>query len=156
MELAIPWPQAAITPEYRTRGVISYCRADSLRKIETFLYLTNPDNYIFKRYNINEETISKVIFEDLWFCDELDKLYDLDRPTYKEAFKFAGDMNPDIVETQYGVKELPTAIHAFDKNIPYWRNRIPELSSDELYDFCYNANKEFIDIYYYKKEQQSK
>ena len=30
MELAIPWPQAAITPEYRTRGVISYCRAEAM------------------------------------------------------------------------------------------------------------------------------
>ena len=125
----------------------------SLRKISTFEYLTDPNNDIFKRYKITEETTSKVIYEDLWFCDELDRFYDLERPTYQEGFKFAGDMNPDIVETQYGVTELPTAIHAFDKNIPYWRNRISELSSDKLYDFCYNSHKQFIDIYYYKKEQ---
>ena len=30
MELAIPWPQASITPEYRTRGVISYCRTEAM------------------------------------------------------------------------------------------------------------------------------
>ena len=30
MELAIPWPQASITPEYKTGGVLSYCRAEAM------------------------------------------------------------------------------------------------------------------------------
>lgn len=120
----------------------------SLRNKDTFTYLCDPESDIWKRYNITEETTSKVIYEDLWFMDELGKYYDYDKPEYNEAFKFAIDMNPDIVETKYGIVELPTAIHAFDKNIPYWRKRIPELSSDEIYKCCYEQHKEFIDTYY--------
>ena len=30
MALAIPWPQASITPECRTGGVISYCKAEAM------------------------------------------------------------------------------------------------------------------------------
>ena len=30
MALAIPWPQASLTPECRTGGVISYCRAEAM------------------------------------------------------------------------------------------------------------------------------
>lgn len=30
MELAIPWPQASITLECRTGGVISYCRTEAM------------------------------------------------------------------------------------------------------------------------------
>lgn len=125
----------------------------SLRKINTFLYLTDLESDLCKRYKINEEITSKVIYEDLWFCDVLTEFYDIDMPYYTEAFKFAIDMNPDIIENYYGIKDLPTAIHAFDKNIPYWRLRIPELSSDELYVFCYNTHKEFIDAYYLNKQE---
>lgn len=29
MQLAIPWPEVSVTPEFRTGGVISYSRAES-------------------------------------------------------------------------------------------------------------------------------
>ena len=127
----------------------------SLRKISTFIEITDLDSYLFKRYNITKEVIDNIKFEDLWFCDELSKYYDLERPNYKEAFKFAIDMNPDLVETQYNVTELPTAIHAFDKNIPYWRTKIKELDNNDIYEECYMKHKDFIDVYYYKKGQQN-
>lgn len=126
----------------------------SLRKISTFIELTDPNGEIRTRYKITDDITSKVIYEDLWFGDVLDGFYDLYRPYYTKAFEFAIDMNPDVIELSYGFKGLPTGIHAFDKNIPYWRRRIPELSSDELYDFCYNSNKEFIDMYYNHKTEQ--
>ena len=125
----------------------------SLRKIDTFIELTDLDGYIAKRYNITEETISRIIYEDLWFCDVLAEYYDLERPGFMEAFKFAMDMNPDITENNFEVKELPTGIHAFDKNIPFWKERIPELAAKDIYDCSYEAHKNFIDTYYYRDKK---
>ena len=119
-----------------------------LRKIDTFMDILDPNGYLNKRYNILN-IISNVNVEDLFICTELTKIYDISLPQYTEAVEFAIDMNPDVIKP----KNLPMGIHAFHKNFPYWKDKIDYLSNDqEAFDSAYRQCKDFIDIYYYKKE----
>lgn len=125
----------------------------SLRKISTFKFLTNPNGELRKRYDITDEKLKEIKFEDVYFCVDLGALYEIERPKFQEALEFAIDMNPDIVFDQYKFDKMPMCIHAFDKNIPYWRDKIEDFDNDELYDYCVEKNKDFIDKYYFKKDE---
>lgn len=123
----------------------------SLRKISTFKELTDPNGELSKRYELTDEKNKDVEFEDVYFCVTLANLYDINMPNVMEAFKFSIDMNPDIAFENYGVKDFPMAIHAFNKNIPFWKEKVKEFDNQELYDVCYNKYKDFINAYYFKK-----
>ena len=124
----------------------------SLRNIDTFIELTNPDGELRKRYEITDEKLKNVKYEDVYFCVELNKLYDISKPNWNDAMKFAIDMNPDLAYDRFNMQGLPMCIHAFDKNIPYWRKTISELSGDDLYDFCCEKHSNFINEYYLNRK----
>lgn len=123
----------------------------SLRKINTFKFLTNPNEELRQRYKITDDKIKDVHYEDVYFCVELNNLYEIEMPSWKDAMHFAIDMNPDIAYDKYEMKGLPIGIHAFEKNMPFWRDKVDDFNNDELCDYCNNKHKEFVDIYYKKK-----
>ena len=125
----------------------------SLRNIDTFMELTNPNGELRKRYDLTDDKLKNVKYEDVYFCVELNRLYDISKPKWNDAMKFAIDMNPDLAYDRFNMQGLPMCIHAFDKNIPYWRSRISDFDNDELYNHCYEKNKKFIDTYYFHKNE---
>ena len=127
----------------------------SLRNIDVFKILTDPNGELRQRYNLTDEALKDIKYEDVYFCVELWRLYDFEKPKFDEAMKFAIDMNPDLIYNRYGFSGYPTCIHAFDKNIPFWRSRISDFDNDELYNHCYEKNKKFIDTYYLHKNENT-
>jgi len=120
----------------------------SLRKIDTFKYLTNPNGEFIKYAHISDETIATVEFEDKYFCEDLALEYDFNIPNWAEAATFAVDMNPEIIEERLHIQEQLMGAHAIDKNIRYWKNIIPEMSNQDVIDFCEDKHKEFLKAYY--------
>ena len=124
----------------------------SLRKIETFKYLTDPKAELRQRYGLTDYVLEKIKYEDVYFCVVLGNLYEIEKPNYKEALEFCIDMNPDVIYNQHLLDKFPMCIHAFGKNIPYWRDKIDDFNNDELYEYCVKKNEKFITEYYFKKK----
>lgn len=121
----------------------------SLRNVQKFMDITNPQGEFRTYYNISDDITKKIKFEDLYFCVFVAEKYNINIPKFEIAMKFAWDMSVDIIYNNWNIKELPMAIHAWDKNIRLWKNIIPELKTNtEVIDFCENKHKEFFKIYY--------
>lgn len=115
----------------------------SLRRVSKFIEMTS-DSFIESHKDLLTNKWRK--FEDLYFIQECGRYTYIDTPIVAEAVRFSWDMNPDIIYKQ--VKDMPFGIHAVDKNIPFWKQLIPEFNNKEIIDECYRRNKMFIDIYY--------
>ena len=120
----------------------------SLRKISTFLDITNPEGEFRKRYNLTDDKLKNVIFEDKYFCNDLYNLYELEVPNWKEALEFAMDMSIDVIYNYIKFEGTPMGIHSVDKNIRWWKKVIPEFMDEKVIDYCENKHKEFFKIYY--------
>lgn len=128
----------------------------SLRNIKTFKYLTNPNEELRQKYELTDEKLKEVKYEDVYFCSFLNELYEIEKPDYKIALKFGIDMNPDLAYNYFNFEGFPMCIHAFDKNIPFWIDKIDDFNSEELFNYCVNKNKAFIEEYYFKDERWPK
>jgi hypothetical protein len=121
----------------------------SLRKIETFKDITNPNGEFIQEYNLTEDILKNVIWEDLYFCVTIKQLYDLNISPLHIGTKFAWDMSVDILYDFFKIKTLPMCIHAWDKNIRFWNKHIPELiENEEITNYCENKYKDFFKVYY--------
>lgn len=120
----------------------------SLRKISTFMEITDPNGEFRKYTGLSDEKFAQVQYEDLFFCDALEGLYDLTKPDWKEAMEFALDMNVENIYNDMKLNPSPMGVHAIGKNIRYWKNVIPELNTDEIINYCEDKYKEFFKLYY--------
>lgn len=123
----------------------------SLRKISTFKEICDPNGEIYREYNREENKYAKVWCEDKFFCDELSEVYELDKPNWKVAALFAFDMNPDVLVDIYGMK-LPMGCHAFDKNIRFWKNYIPECD-EHIVNICEKKHEQWFSKYYHPDDK---
>lgn len=120
----------------------------SLRKISTFKEITDPNGEFRKRYELTDEKLNGVVFEDKYFCNDLYNIYELDIPSWKEALEFALDMSVDVVYNYLKWEGTPMGIHSVDKNIRWWKKVIPEFGDQKVIDYCENKYKEFFKLYY--------
>lgn len=119
----------------------------SLRKISTFKDICDPGGEIYREYNKNENLYEKVWCEDRFFCDELSSVFELDKPHWKIAARFAYDMNPDVLVDVCGMS-LPMGCHAYDKNIRFWKEHIPDVT-DEIVQMCEKKHGKWFEKYYH-------
>lgn len=114
----------------------------SLRKISSFIkYTFNKD--IVDNLNKNE-VFNK--YEDVFFCEGISKYMYIDMPTWQECANFAWDMNPDML-WDYTGGELPQiGIHAWPKNMPFWKDKINV--DNDAYEEALKDNADFISVYY--------
>lgn len=120
----------------------------SLRKISTFKEITDPNGELRTKYNLTDETLSNVKFEDKYFCNDLYNYYELDIPNWTEALYFALDMSVDVVYNYFKWQGMPMGIHSVDKNIRWWKKVIPEFKDKKVIDYCEKKHEEFFKIYY--------
>ena len=131
----------------------------SLRKIETFKDILNPDGWFAKEYwHIKGLKPENIKIEDLYFCQLVYQYYDMNIPKYdEEAVEFSIDMNPNIcmnILKKHNI-DFPMGIHAYPKNIIYWRNYISELNDSKLINECLTSNNDFFDLLYRKHLKES-
>lgn len=120
----------------------------SLRKVETMLEVTDPNGEFMK---CSKEDIDKHneansnmynVYEDLYFAQLVPMLWDFKKPKFEIGAAFAYDMNADYVyEMTFDKHRLPLFAHAYDKNIRFWQNHIPELDNIDIITECENKNK---------------
>ena len=121
----------------------------SLRKIETFKDICDPDGEFRTEYNITDEILDHILWEDKFYCNDIINAYAINIPDWKTSLSFALDMSVDVIYNFFGWKGTPMAIHAWDKNIRWWKNILPELkNNNEVIEFCENKHKEFFKVYY--------
>ena len=98
----------------------------SLRKVSTFLYMTNPNGEFIEEFKdeISEACKANNVYldyEDLYFSDLIPSLWcGFKKPNYKIAAKFAFDRNPDTALQI--TNALPDGIHWFDKYTKYYKS----------------------------------
>lgn len=119
----------------------------SLRKIDIFKELTDPNGEFRTYYKLNDEIISKVVYEDKYFCNDIYNFYDLNTPNWILASKFSWDMNVDVYKKLTNQEYIPMGCHAWPKNIRYWKNIFEDITP-EIIDFCENKYKEYFKLYY--------
>ena len=107
----------------------------SLRKIETFKELTDPEGEFRKHYNVDDELINKVIYEDKYFCNDLLNFYDLNMPNWIVASKFAWDMNVDLYKKIFNIDYLPIVPTKDFCTVYLWPTLAPSTSSSSLGGF---------------------
>lgn len=120
----------------------------SLRKIETFKDICDPNGELRKTYNLTDDKLAKVAFEDKYFCNDLYEYYKLDIPNWKEAFEFGIDMSVDVIYNFFKLNPNPMGIHSIDKNIRWWKKVIPECADKKVIDFCEKKHEKFFKLYY--------
>ena len=120
----------------------------SLRKVEYFKSITDPNGDFRKKYDpilANHRKIDLYDwYEDLYFCEFVSSNWLFDVPTIEESLKFSIDMNPDRIFGEEVV--LPMGCHGYCKNIPFWEKIIdfPENVKEDSYkEYDY-----FISYYY--------
>ena len=121
----------------------------SLRKIETFKDICDPNGELRTTYKITDEILDQIKWEDKFFCNDLYEIYKLDIPFWKEALEFSMDMSVDVLYNQFKWQGTPMALHAWDKNIRWWKKVLPELiDNKEVSDYCEKKHEEFFKLYY--------
>lgn len=120
----------------------------SLRKISTFMDITNPNGELMQTYFKDSDVLKNVIFEDKFFCNDLFNIYDLEVPNWIEACNFALDMSVDVVYDIFKMNPQPMGIHSVDKNIRWWKKIIPEFGDKKVIDYCEKKNADFFKLYY--------
>lgn len=129
----------------------------SLRKIEIFKDITNPDGEFRQYYKLTDELLSKVIYEDKYFCNDLYQYYDLVKPNWEEALLFGIDMNADVIYEKLNMPVLPMGIHAWSKNIRYWKTVLPELKDNKkVSDLCEERYADYFKLYYGENDSTTK
>lgn len=125
----------------------------SLRKLSWFLDVTNPSGRFQQRFK--EELENSISargeggyrdYEDLYFAELCAYYYGISRPIVSEALSFAWDMNPDICHV-YTNGTYPGMLHAFDKNLRWYRLNIDKLNNDELFKYCEEKYKSIHEYY---------
>ena len=127
----------------------------SLRKIDTFKELTDPTGEFRTYYKVTDEIISKIIYEDKYFCNDIINFYELNIPNWIVASKFSWDMNVDIYKKMFNIDYNPMAVHAWPKNIRYWKDKFEEMNKT-IVDFCENKYSDFFEKYYNDEDQTIK
>ena len=100
----------------------------SLRKVSTFLYITDPVGEFRISNHLTDRVLSEVIIEDTYFCDIVPNYYgyELKRPDWEDALKFSWDQTLDIA-SYYSDYAIPMGCHAWTKDISFWKDKICEL-----------------------------
>jgi hypothetical protein len=120
----------------------------SLRKIDTFKDICNPNGELRKKYNLTDEVLLHIRYEDKYFCNDLYNYYRLIIPNWKEALNFAIDMSVDVIYNFFKLDANPIGIHSVDKNIRWWKKVIPEFMDQKVIDYCEKKHEEFFKLYY--------
>ena len=107
----------------------------SLRKINKFMELTNPDGKFRRTYMLSQKIISSVIVEDIYFCDTLPRLYNvkLYRPSIDIVLQFSWDQSVEYIDAllhNANLFKIPMGAHAINKSVDYWKQYIPEITDD--------------------------
>ena len=117
----------------------------SLRKIRTFRYLTDPNSKFRLVNTLFQEELSKVIYEDVYFCQIVNHIYgfDLKIPEPSKALEFAWDQSLEHIKKlleNANVKLTPMGCHGWQKSkesLLFWKELIPEIT-DELILKCFS------------------
>ena len=127
----------------------------SLRKVSTFIELTNPKGEFMTYYNITDEQLKEVKFEDVWFCDFVWRKYEFNIPNWMEASRFALDMNVRNWYNDLKIDFLPMGCHAWPKNIRDWKDKL-EGMNDDIVNYCEDKYKDLFKLYYEQTDANSK
>lgn len=124
----------------------------SLRKISTFMDITNPEGYIKTNKEVleKESSVDNGVYieaEDMYFSELVYEYYDFEKPRLNEAIFFGIDMNADVIMKMTN-DVLPSFIHAFEKNIKYWQSRLEVMSEPKI---CAEAQWKYRNDYFSSK-----
>ncbi len=113
----------------------------SLRKVPSFLAYT-ADSALTAKLDTNQTYRD---YEDVFFCCGVSRYMYIDMPIWKECAEFAWDMNPDVLCDIYNLRLPEVGIHAWPKNIFFWKDKINV--GDDAVAAAMEEHKQFIELY---------
>lgn len=114
------------------------------RKIETFKDICNPEGEFRKTYNITDEILANVVIEDKYFSNDIERKYDLYKPSYQKALSIVWDMSVPEIYDKWGYKKLPMCAHALYKYPTFWKDKVEEFNNDEIQKYCIDKIKKHL------------
>ena len=111
----------------------------SLRKISMMLKLTDPNGYLYNKY---EDGWNSVEYEDMFICDVLAHDIYINIPDYRIAEQFSIDTLPRHMN-----KLIPMAAHRVFALYQYWNKRIDELNDEHIAELCSAEYENFKKMY---------
>jgi hypothetical protein len=107
------------------------------RKIETFKDICDPNGEFRQTYNITDEYLKNVKFEDKYFSNDIENKYELKKPSIQKTLSIVWDMSvPEIWNWIGENKFYPMCAHGIYKYPDFWKDKIEEYSSDEMFNYC--------------------
>lgn len=127
------------------------------RKISTFKEICDVNGEFRTTYNITDEYIKKIAFEDKYFSNDIENLYDLYKPSWEETLKYAWDSSvPEIWNYLGENKYFPMCAHGVYKYPLFWKDKIKEYSSNEIIEYSYSKIKNLMKGYKETEEESLK
>ena len=111
----------------------------SLRKISMMLKLTDPNGYLYNKY---EDGWNSVEYEDMFICDVLAHDIYINIPDYRIAEQFSIDTLPRHMN-----KLNSMAAHRVFALYQYWNKRIDELNDEHIAELCSVEYENFKKMY---------
>ena len=100
----------------------------SLRKMSKMLFITNPDEYVHKKYN---DIWSTITYEDMFICDMVAHDIYINIPDYRIAEKFSIDFLPNDP-----ARLNPMGAHRVFVCYKFWKNRLDFLNDPHIQELC--------------------
>lgn len=91
----------------------------SLRRVCIFKDITNPDGMFYKSLNLSPELLKDIYYEDVYFCNFVNKYYIMNIPDWFEAAKFSISLNPS--ELYNTIDCCPMGCHNFNIHKEFWK-----------------------------------
>lgn len=119
----------------------------SLRKVSTFLEITDPNGECLKTISDDVNQLNKYSsglfdnYEDLYFIQCVGRYWDINIAPVSDGYNFCYDMNPEVCY-ELNNHKLPLFIHAFDKNIRFWQHILDAFKDIDVISECEWKNKD--------------
>lgn len=127
------------------------------RKISVFKEICDPSGEFRTTYNITDEFIKKIAFEDKYFSNDIENLYDLYKPSWQETLRYTWDSSVTEIWNYLGKnKYLPICAHGIYKYPLFWKNIIKEYSSNEIIEYSMSKVRKLMEGYKKAEEDSLK
>lgn len=118
------------------------------RKISTFKDICNPNGEFRKFYNITDDYLKGISFEDKYFSNDIEHIYNLNKPSWEEALLYVWDASvPEIWNYFENDKIHPICAHGIYRYFNYWYGKIPEYTNLEVAEYSLNKVKNMLNVY---------
>jgi hypothetical protein len=118
------------------------------RKVSTFKDICDPNGEFRKKYNITDDYLKSISFEDKYFSNDIEYMYKLNKPSWEETLLYVWDSSvPEICEYLGDNNAHPICAHGIYRYFDHWYGKIPEYTTLEVVMYSFEKLKNMFNTY---------